>query len=600
MDLSRYLEFIPYSRYSSRLQAKGTSEERQHDAAAAFAAEHGITLSERRIDRGKSGFHGANLESDGALRQIINGVADGTIPTPCLLLVEQQDRFGRLPSTQALNTLFADLLDKGCDLFHLGRQSLYSSELVNRDFGSLVTLAAEIHSAHQHSALLSKRSKVAHAKSRQRIAAGEAGIRPNWAPRWIDWDAQAGEWKLNSYSATVVRLVELLESGKGQITTAKALDTEGHLTPRDKKWTPGSVSHVVYSPTICGGRPLARRTGETAWDVFPAVISRPRWEALKARLAQRDFAAGAHGPQDQMRWFGQALTFCTCGRAVGFRCCSCVVKGERVKREYLRCRGRVKAGQCDQPAVRLEAIQFHVLSRLQGKHLAQLFPEKGDGEVQRLREDVEQLRKAVDEHRAMAAAAEQQINRMLAAGDSDAVSIVARQVKLAEDQAVTAEQQLMAARGRLEALESHSSEALRKEVQGAVRGLLKVYADGADTAEDRKELNGLLYRLGVRIVVDGQRNRVGMAVGEEEVDWQPLSPGLASSLVAKGATGQRYLDASALGGGEIAIDGGITQEAWDAAVSELLRDPTAKPISDNKVAINVEADGAMIVSFDLA
>ena len=209
LDLSAYREFIPYSRFSSAKQSRGTSEERQGDAAEAFAATHGITLSKRRIDRGKSGYHGDNLAEDGALRQIIDDIASGVIPAPCLLLIEAQDRFGRLPSTKALTTLFQDLLDKGCDVYHLGKGNLYSSEIVNRDFGAFVTLAAEIHAANQYSKLLSDRSLVAHAKSRKRIAAGEPGVRPNWAPRWIDWNAAAGEWQLNDYSATVLRLVEL-------------------------------------------------------------------------------------------------------------------------------------------------------------------------------------------------------------------------------------------------------------------------------------------------------------------------------------------------------------------------------------------------------
>jgi len=572
VDLSRYQEFLPYSRFSSRQQARGTSEERQDDAATSFAAAHGITLSERRVDRGKSGYHGDNLKGDGALRQIIDDIANQVIPTPCLLLIEAQDRFGRQPSTQAITNLFQNLLDKGCDLYHLGKGNLYSAEIVNRDFGAFVTLAAEIHSAHQYSELLSKRSKVAHAKSRQRIADGQLGVRPNWAPRWIDWDADTAQWKLNSYSATVLRLVELIEGGKGQLTTATALDNEGHLTPKGKGWSAGSVSHLLYSPSICGGRPLGRRTGEIAWDAFPAVIDRPRWEALKAKVAKRDAACGLHGPQDQMRWLGQGLTRCaSCGRPVGYRTASCMVQGKRVARDYLRCRGRVKAGQCDQPAVRLSPVQAHLLTRLQQSDLAQLFPQQQDDKLAALRSTITQLQVELEQQQAMAAAAEQQITRLLAT-DPETVPIVARQVRAAEDQARMTEQQLKASQGELQQRLASGTTDLCQELQGRVQELMQTFAAGDDTPEDRRGLNQLLKRLGLTVLVDSNANKVGLQMADGPVDWQPLSAGLASSLLTKGATGQRYFDASAvLPGAEVAHDAGYTQADFDAAAAKVLK-----------------------------
>jgi hypothetical protein len=48
MDFSQYREVIPYARYSSRAQSRGTSEHRQVEAFESFVAAPGVTLSSRR------------------------------------------------------------------------------------------------------------------------------------------------------------------------------------------------------------------------------------------------------------------------------------------------------------------------------------------------------------------------------------------------------------------------------------------------------------------------------------------------------------------------------------------------------------------------
>jgi len=569
MDVSKYKEVTLYSRFSSRLQASGTSEERQSDAGAAFAAEHGITFSSRRIDRAKSGSKGANLEEGAELRAIIDGIASGSIPTPHLLVIERQDRFGRLPPTKALGTMFSNLLDRGCDLFHLQEGKLYSSQSVNDSFGDLVTLAATVHAAHGYAVLLSERSLAAHKKAREKLLRGDLGVRPNWAPRWIDWDPAANQWVLNGYREVVLHLLELVEGGLGQIRVAAALNAAGHLTPKGKAWTAGSVSHVLYSPAVAGGREVQRRTGQIAWGSFPEVVSRARWEAIKSEVASRDNAQGRRGPQGTMRWLAQGATFCTCGQVMGHRSASCMVQGEKLTISYLRCRGRIKsrgkdAQTCNQPALRMDSVQAHVLTRLQAGQWRELFPESTGEELQRLRLAAARAARERDEAVAMARVVDQELAG--ARNDPAQFRVVLRHVAEAETAAEVATQRALAAAGAVEQAEAQQTVADIDGLLNAAADLLGVFAKGEDTAADRQQINQLVRRLSIRITIDAVQELVGLAVGDGEPDWQPLAPRARAAALRRGAVDPSAIDTP--GGGYIVVD-------WDGTGTGEVSNPGA-------------------------
>lgn len=549
-DPALYREVIPYSRFSSPRQADGTSEARQDDAIDAFAAEHGVALSGRRcIDRGLSGYHGANLQ-DGALGLLIADLRAGLIPTPALLLIERQDRFGRRPTTSTLTTLFTDLLGRGCDLYHLTARRLYSREIIDQDFGALVTLAAEVHSAHHYSAMLSERMAVVHAKERERMARGEV-VRPGASPRWVD--ATPDGWVLNGYAGTVRRLVELSEEGLGQLAIAKALNAEGHVTPRGKAWGPGTVSTIIHSPSVAGGRQSKRREGgPILWGYFPAVIERPRWEAMRAAAASRSVAAAAPAHGDPVLFVGRGLTTCAaCGRPVGSRSSSYRIRGtgERVQVFYVRCRGRV-TGECDADALPLDLIQAHILTRLRPAVIGELLQRPDSSRLSRLRQAVERLQAQAVEARAMAAAAEREVAAALATEPAAAL-VIARQVAAAEARAADLEREHGEALLELAALEQGAEASLGAELGGAVAALLRSFAAGTVTAEQRRGVNALLRRMRAAVVIDHQRPAVGISLGEGPIDWQPVSP-VHLDLLAEGRAGLRSVD---LGDGVATLDG---------------------------------------------
>lgn len=515
-EFSAYREIIAYSRYSSRKQARGTSEARQRDAVDAFAAAHSLALS-NRVDRGLSGFHGTNLES-GALGTLIAELRAGAIPTPALLLVERQDRFGRRPTTQTLLTLFSDLLGQGCDLYHLHQQRLYTEQIINSDFGALVTLAAEVHSAHHYSATLSQRSAVAHQKSRERMKAGEA-VRIGWAPSWLSHTPDG--WQLNPYAATIRRLLELLDSGLGYIATAKALNAEGLRSPRGKPWTSGGVTHILQSPAIAGGRTMRRRA-EVTWDYFPALLDQQAWHGLRAKVAARDVDYTAPGVQDQTRWIGQGLTTCaSCGRTIGFRTCSWLQRSTGIRHQqlYVRCRGRID-GDCKEPALPLQEVAAHLLTRLQPAQLQQILDHSSSDQLSTLQRQVVALQQRLDGAQAAVAATEAEIGKLLAAGEASTAAVLGRQVPGLEQRVIETQLELQQAARTLEGLTNRPS---LVALGAPVKALQQAFALGADTAEQRRAVNVAMRRLGVKLCLRSTERLMGLAIGDAPLQWQPLS-----------------------------------------------------------------------------
>lgn len=523
-DFSRYREVIPYSRFSSHRQSRGSSEGRQQDAIDQWAAAHQLTLSPRRcIDRGLSGYDGSNVER-GALGRLIQDLRDGLIPTPALLVVERQDRFGRRPTTQALVSVLSDLLGRGCDLLHLGQQRLYSSALIDRDFGALVTLAAEIHAAHSYSSLLSTRCMAAHERARRRIASGDP-VRTGWAPAWIDWEPATNTWELNDYAAVIRRLLALLGEGYGMISVARQLNVEGLPSPRGKAWTQGSVGHILNSEALAGGREVKRRTGEVVWGYWPALLSRDELSTLRQQVSDRKTTLPS--PAGKVGFIGQGITRCVCGQPYGYRSSSTVRDGQRELTAYVRCRGRVN-GTCEQPALRLLKVHQHLLSRLEPRTLRELVNSLQDtGRIEALQGAVERQQQAVAaaiETRDHVKAAVRQ-----AARRAGLLALLADELEDCETRLAAAEQQLARLRHDLQ---QTMQELQLDDADQALRAFGQAFALGTDTTEQRRAVNAQLLRLGLTITIDAAAQRVGLALGESSPLWGTLTAADGAALWA--------------------------------------------------------------------
>lgn len=540
----------------------------------------------------------------GALGQLLEAAAAGAIPRPSLLLVEAQDRFGRRPPLETLQRIFGQCLDNGLDIYLLNRDLHITAETVNTDVSVLIRLALEIDTAHRYSEQLSKRMRLAHEEGRKKQARGEIA-RAGWAPEWIDLVDEQGavisgnathglksagvRWQLNGKASTVRRVIELAEQGHGQSAIAKRLNADGIPPLRGSRskandgeavrsvWQPGMVDHLLQSPAVAGGRELKRRTGQVVWDYFPPVIDRPRWEALRLLLSSRATNQTA-GPQRLIRYIGQGCTVCAdCGRPFGYRSTSNVTRGQRVVTEYIRCRGRV-AGVCNAPMLRLQPVVAHLLTRLSAEHLGSLFPDQQDDQAAAtITAKIDQLQREADEARAMAAAAEREMSKAL--GNEPALAaVLGRQVVLHEQRAVDLTREVEATRHQLGQLCNDQHAAAIKDLSNRVAAFLQGFTaldDDDARLADRAAVNGLLRRLGVRIVVDASRERIGMAVGTADLDWQPLDASISGLALLWGLSNTTYRHYQGRGVAAVvplaSAPDHLVTELTDQAIAHLLR-----------------------------
>jgi len=583
-----YREVLAYRRWSSKRQSDGASSSRQDDLALVWAQRHGITLSKRKlVDEGRSGFHGKNLEEGGALGQLLEEVKAGKIPTPALLLVEAQDRFGRRPPLETLQRIFGQCLDLGLDLYLLDRDLLVTTKTVNSDVSVLIRLALEVDAAHRYSARLSTRMLQAHEQGRKAQAAGQIA-RAGWRPEWIDLVDAAGnviprtasreqvktgvKWQLNAGAAVVERVIAMAEQGHGQTKIAQLLNADGVPPLRAERtlaaaitkakaaakaskkrfdpalieqptWSPGQVEHLLGSVAVAGGRELKRRTGEVVWDYYPAVIPRPRWEALQQLLSSRATCAGS-GRQHSIKYIGQGVTTCAaCGSAVGYRTTNHSKDGKLFPVHFVRCRGRLR-GTCDQPMLRMEPVVAHILTRLSGDQLAQLFPAQTDGTSRAiLLKQVADLQQQHREAKAMAAAAESEIAKALATEPALA-AVIGRQVVAAEQKATDLDRELLSKQHELSLLDQDQGREEIAQLGAEASDLLKAFGRGEDTTDQRRMVNALLKRLAIRVVVDGAQEKIGLAVGPgDDISWQPLAAVARNLALSDGIVEAQVLNA---------------------------------------------------------
>lgn len=169
---------ISYIRFSSSKQEKGDSLRRQNELISQWLNNHpDITLTNMQFqDLGLSGYHGKHL--DHGLGKLLAAVESGKIKSGTHLLVENLDRIGRLEASEML-TLLMSIINTGIIIETLGDMQSYTKESLNG--GQLYILAGQIQQAFNHSDKLSKRIKAAW-KSKVELA--ESGIIPKRNTPW--------------------------------------------------------------------------------------------------------------------------------------------------------------------------------------------------------------------------------------------------------------------------------------------------------------------------------------------------------------------------------------------------------------------------------
>ena len=104
-------------------------------------------------------------------------------------------------------------------------------------------------------------------------------------------------------------------------------------------------------------------------------------------------------------------------------------------------------------------------------------------------------------------------------------------VEEARTEVESAEKALAGAQQRLAGIRHEVNSA---EFDAAVADLFNAFATGTDTPTQRQRINRMIQQAGIRVTLDNEERRIGMAIGDGPIDWQPFDPqAVQQALVAR-------------------------------------------------------------------
>ena len=219
---------ISYIRFSSVKQgtsAGGDSHRRQLERTQEYCKKNNLILNETRYeDLGVSGWTGKNIER-GQMGELIAALKAGKIETKnTVLILENLDRFSRLPPRVAYNKL-AEIIELGLDVITLEDGKTHSKKTID-DFATLICSFAVMQRAHEESTRKSDFTRQNWAQKRKLAIAGKEVLTKN-CPSWLKLkEDKTGFEPIPERVKLAKRIIKLVQEGKGKREIARMLDAE--------------------------------------------------------------------------------------------------------------------------------------------------------------------------------------------------------------------------------------------------------------------------------------------------------------------------------------------------------------------------------------
>lgn len=547
-----------YERVSfSRQATDGRGMERQAGDAEAWCVSRGVALDQELslADAGASAFHGDHLQ--GALGRFLALAQAGELGDQPVLLVEAIDRLSRQEPLDGLQDVLLALVKAGVTLVSLEDGQTYSRETLRQDGTRLVMLALKAQAAHEYSKRLSRRIKSSWDQAYAELEAGRLPRGKVFLPPWCR--REGDQIHLIPEKADIVRRIFEMALDDGHTVIAGQLNQEGVPTLSGRpSWTRSAVKSLLEDSRVTGAvrinnqKTLSQRRrdrrGERADqerifpDVLPMVISPETLARTQAAIAARSAPKVRRGRQTDFNLVAQGLIRCSCGARVGTTATSSGRKaGTRKLLRYAKCRHRVSHRDgCRGLGYRLDVLNGHLLTRLHKGQLQQLLTAADAGRSDQVR--IEQ--QAIEKLQAQLQLAEQReanagrlFKDALLAGRDDPLH--RESVEEARLDAELARTALSRAQHRLAGLTRDVDTA---EFDAALQALFDAFATGSDTPAQRRAVNVFLRRAGLRVVLDNEQKRVGMAIADGPINWQPLDPLMVQLALAHRTMSAVYRD----------------------------------------------------------
>lgn len=395
-----------YIRWSSTQQTSGDSLRRQTDLAASYAAQHNLTLDNTSFqDHGVSAFKGKNVV-EGKLGTFLQAIDEGTIETPCYLLVEALDRITRNEIADATQ-LFLSIIQRGVTIVVLQSEQLFSKETISADNGiSLIIAISMLVQGYTDSAKRGKRVGEAWDQKRQKMTEGVIASRH--CPSWLDVSEDGTRFIVNEEKAAIVRrMFSLAFAGNGVHSIAKIFNAEGvptiskrrqrndhgELTEPTQVWTPGNISGFFRHECVFGRwrRASKRRSDgpECIDNYYPEIVSKEDYDAIAVSRSKRTANGGFR--QGTSNLFS-GLTKCAyCDTALKFKGLDAARPKAKAtnKSVYLHCR-RAMVHACTADKIPYMPLESDLLSYLINWQNRDLNPQQMASNTRSVRSTLEQ------------------------------------------------------------------------------------------------------------------------------------------------------------------------------------------------------------------
>ena len=320
-----------YKRFSSSVQQKGSSIERQSKMTKEWVERHtDLVLSEDDFtDEGISGFDGSNVRK-GDLGRFLHLVQGGEIPKGSILVIEQWDRLTRANPMDAI-PLVRDILKAKVEIQTLYPEQRYTEKSAREPSGTqLMQMIFTLIGSYAESAKKSDRLKKAYQIKRKKISEGKK-VKLGRLPAWIIQDKKTLAIRVDEKKAKIIRLIFDLNVTKGfshrriwnYLIDEKIPPISFKRRGYNHQWQQVYITKILHNPAVMGFKDFYEivTDDETGlkklmivdelrnMKVFPAIVDKKVFEQAQIKK-KTNFRAGREGRHISIF----SLGLCRCGR----------------------------------------------------------------------------------------------------------------------------------------------------------------------------------------------------------------------------------------------------------------------------------------------
>ena len=514
-----------YVRMSTPEQRNGDSARRQIARSREYAARNHLDLVLNQFDDiGVSAFRGKHAEL-GALRRFIELVTSGEIVAGSYLLVESMDRLSRQKVMVAF-AMLNQIISMGISVVTLDDGQLYSGEVIENQFPSLLIALAAMSRSHEESKRKSGMLTAVWGEKRSNARHTPRTVATKRVPGWLLADRATDQiTPIEERVALVVRIFEMVRDGWGAYSVARKLNEERIKpwgTRKNAIWRESYIKKLIrgravlgeYQPHIMtypdGAIQKRVPSGDVIRLYYPIVVSELLYSAANLAMSRRSSSGkGRKGASYSNLFTG--LLRCSCGG--GYRYLD---KGKPPKGgQYLQCSLSHAKGSCAAKPYRYQTIEGVILSALTSIDIALVLG--GEAQNKRIGE-LKQL--ALDRH-VEREDINKELNRVLrvvSSTDTEAPRALSQQLSLIESrlsQAVRLEHEAHTALDEALELDPAKRSAQVETLVSQIRA-----ADGTPQNEHiRRALVGELQRM-ISYIRVSARSDVAWEILDGDPNWR--------------------------------------------------------------------------------